>query len=319
MWVWRTEGATITLALRARVRHADGQDLAGAAADLRTALYLQSLLWEARMGSGTHVQPNGIALVELIHLAQEKHLPPAVAAGLIHFLRDELPFSARQALASAAVSADEIRDLLDTYYTDDGRGNGWLVVSKLPAEAPWGSTGPLERSRFWNLFSPLFNDRKQVAAKLAGINLELNQLDGLDYAGLMTAVQRQSGPATNVSLLDGPLARFASANRGQTAGQALADLAWRRAAVVMLALSAYRHEHGEYPDALEQLVPDFLGELPRDLMTNGPFAYERRGLGTYHLGSRAESLPEPSLGYGYGPLNVGYGYSIRRRSASEDH
>lgn len=54
-------------------------------------------------------------------------------------------------------------------------------------------------------------------------------------------------------------------------------------AVVMLeltrvaaALTVYRAEHGEYPDQLEQLVPNILEKLPEDLYTGNPFKYSRK-------------------------------------------
>jgi hypothetical protein len=43
----------------------------------------------------------------------------------------------------------------------------------------------------------------------------------------------------------------------------------------MLALELHRAEHGGYPDALEQLVPAFLDELPPDPYSDGPLRYRR--------------------------------------------
>jgi len=49
--------------------------------------------------------------------------------------------------------------------------------------------------------------------------------------------------------------------------------------LVAAALVAYRAEHGEYPDTLEALTPDYLGWVPRDRFTGRELTYRRRGRG----------------------------------------
>ena len=44
---------------------------------------------------------------------------------------------------------------------------------------------------------------------------------------------------------------------------------------VALALAVYRARHGEYPQKLEALVPELLGELPQDLFVGKPLSYRR--------------------------------------------
>ena len=51
----------------------------------------------------------------------------------------------------------------------------------------------------------------------------------------------------------------------------------RRALLVQLALEAYRLDHGEYPDSLTDLTPDYLEHLPDDPYANKPFGYRPRG------------------------------------------
>jgi hypothetical protein len=46
-----------------------------------------------------------------------------------------------------------------------------------------------------------------------------------------------------------------------------------------LALAAYRAEHAEYPDTLDQLVPTDIETVPRDRFTAGPLVYRRTGEG----------------------------------------
>lgn len=44
---------------------------------------------------------------------------------------------------------------------------------------------------------------------------------------------------------------------------------------IMLALEAFRDDHGAYPDSLEELVPDYLAEISTDPLTGQPFGYRR--------------------------------------------
>lgn len=55
------------------------------------------------------------------------------------------------------------------------------------------------------------------------------------------------------------------------------------------ALAVYRTQHSEYPQQLEDLVPDILEEMPLDLYTNQPFVYERKEDGGYLLYSLYEN------------------------------
>jgi hypothetical protein len=53
-------------------------------------------------------------------------------------------------------------------------------------------------------------------------------------------------------------------------------------------LAVYRAEHGAYPEKLDDLVPNVLQELPRDLYNARPFVYKRDGEG-YLLYSTGEN------------------------------
>ncbi len=52
----------------------------------------------------------------------------------------------------------------------------------------------------------------------------------------------------------------------------------RRALLVQLALLAYRIDHGQYPDELAALVPDYLPQMINDPYSGKPFAYHPGGL-----------------------------------------
>jgi hypothetical protein len=55
--------------------------------------------------------------------------------------------------------------------------------------------------------------------------------------------------------------------------------AMARLSVLGYGLAAYRAEHGEYPRQLEQLVPDYLPELPMDPFNDKPFSYQTKDKG----------------------------------------
>ena len=54
-------------------------------------------------------------------------------------------------------------------------------------------------------------------------------------------------------------------------------------AQIACALERYHFAHGDYPETLEALVPQFIEKLPHDIIGGGPFRYERRGNGRFIL------------------------------------
>ncbi len=281
-----------TLAARARVRHAEQQDPTAALADLRASLALHDVLHGAEISSFYGEQVWQLDIFEMIILAQECDLPPEPAAQMIAFLRDELSLSLSQALATATLASD-VQSLLARHYTDDGRGNGWLVLSTLQVnEFLFGDTAT-QRSRAWNVFAPLFNDRQTVAARMAGFHGSFTDADGLDFKQARDMVLSQQRAQPRTTIMDGPF----SERRGSLApldfNFVFSDVMWRRAAVVILALSAYKHDHGPYPDDLAALSPRYLREIPTDLLTAKPFEYQLKPDGTYEL--RTAGRFDPAL------------------------
>lgn len=60
-------------------------------------------------------------------------------------------------------------------------------------------------------------------------------------------------------------------------------VAQQNGTLARLALAAYRHDRGEYPDALEALVPDYLEALPPDPFSQEPLVYRRGEADEYIL------------------------------------
>ena len=55
------------------------------------------------------------------------------------------------------------------------------------------------------------------------------------------------------------------------------------AASLACALERYRRQHGQFPEALSQLVPDFMAGLPHDVISGQPLHYRRTPDGLYLL------------------------------------
>src|SRR5262249_3557193 len=54
-------------------------------------------------------------------------------------------------------------------------------------------------------------------------------------------------------------------------------------AVLACALERYRREHGQVPESLEALCPQFIQKLPHDIINGQPLKYHRTGSGQYIL------------------------------------
>lgn len=278
----------IALAFRARYRHAEQNDPAGALADLRAALFVSQRDYVVLSRAGGWWGDQWVSFIpqfELACLVQERDIPPLLAREMIKFLETELSLSVGQAVAFHSGLHQDIQQVLDRYYTDDGDGNGWLVLSAAhDVQFMFGMGASMPRSGFWNLFSPLFNDRRTMAARFARQLQGLARLDSVSYHGGVGIAGRQRQPGRGISVLDGPLLKATSGLDPESFQVAFAQVMRRRAIVVMLALSAHKHEHGEYPATLDALVPDYLDEVPLDAFTHRPFRYRWDSPVSYDLG-----------------------------------
>lgn len=288
---YEIDAAVAVLAARARRRHAVDDDLPGALRDLQAAMYLRALGREGGLTYGGWTSGATPDLAELLFLAQERDLPAAAAAETIALLTEELPTRFSEALARLSLGQGGVEGFLDRHYTNDGAGNGWLVLSSTephPAAAALTATGP--RSGVWNLFSPIFNDRRTVAAKLYGLEQALSRVDEQAYGEAMNTLRVWGARRAQMNVLDGPAGIMLYSLDFAGLEPVMQDVVWRRAAAVMVALSAYKHNHGAYPEALAELVPDYLRAVPKDLLANRPFVYERSDGSNYVLRS-ARSIP----------------------------
>ena len=287
--------AIFALAFRARYRVAEKHNPAGALDDLRAALRLHIRLQMCDQMRTWWLDQAGLLVQrEFGCLIQEVDLPPPLAREMVTFLKDELPFSVTDAMIRAARVEQQIDLLLDRYYTDDGHGDGWLVLSATTDRSPWAyGPRPTSRGRFWNVFSPLFSSRKDIRAKLTRVREDFRQLGTMDYDETQRFLTTQQQSPRASSVLDGPLMQLTQGIDIYSFDGVFSCVMRRHALVVMLALSAYRHEHDTYPDTLDALSPAYLTEIPLDIVTRQPFSYERVSDVEYKLGPGGnESLPD---------------------------
>ena len=63
---------------------------------------------------------------------------------------------------------------------------------------------------------------------------------------------------------------------------------------LMLAVEKYKREHGQYPDRLEALAPDYVPQVPTDAFNGKPFVY-RESADSYALYSNGPGYHPNSL------------------------
>jgi hypothetical protein len=284
------------LTFRARYHAAQQADRTAALRDLRVALLLAE--------RGRSADLTGLVQHELGCVAQEIATPPVEATRMIAFLREERMLSVTAGLERTLRTGAGLDEMLDQYYTRDEDGDGWLVLSAatdLQSPLMFGHMTP--RSRVWNLLSPLFHGRATMRRKLTELEEDIRVLDTLSYDEGLTRLFGRQKPARTMDVLDGPLSGLTGVIQRGTFQVAFAHAMRARATAVMLALSAYRQEHGDYPAVLEQLVPRFLDDVPLDILTQTPFVYERMSESAYEL-RPARVVPEELSSFWWlGPLN----------------
>ena len=276
---------------RARYLHSTKGDSSGALADLRTATMLEKIFRQiAAKHDFYRRRTPEICLYELGRTAVEVDIPPALAQEMIRFLGDTLAFSVVDAVKSHCRANLDVETLLDQYYTRDSNGDGWLVLnaSAEPLTRYFGVvTEP--RSSVWNLFSPLFYSRRTVRDMLLGIDDDYEKLDGLDFFSAQRALPKLLKSEHVPDICNGPMLSDFQTFNYYSMADAFMTVSHHRAVVIMLALSAYKHVHGGYPEKLDALTPDFIEVLYEDPYSRDPFQYYRLSPDRYGLESTSSS------------------------------
>jgi hypothetical protein len=293
-YAWILRGSAFRAAARG--------DLDSAVTELITVFRLGRQL----RGSGTlqnlvSIHVNGLAGQAATQLIQNYELGEPQLQRLAAALADE-DFSQLTAPRSWGGERYQVLDLLQIA----DRGRAFQKLDHFPT--------PLNRPLFWNSFGS-FVDRGRV---LERINLRFDGLSDLARANQLQGSALESQLTTwNKGFAGAWLPRgsdwltilFSPAVRGIKLGELLQDSLssgsfipntlvriTQEQRLVRLAIAAERHccRGGEYPESLDQLVPEFLPELPLDLFAeSGSFGYERipDGFRVFAAANRPRSLP----------------------------
>jgi hypothetical protein len=182
---------------------------------------------------------------------------------------------------------------IDLNFTDDGAGNGWLVLSAKPTGwvrvSRFAAFQPPAQGQFWNILSPLYNDRATVVKRVESYHDALGQAAELPYGDALRKLRglvwaRVHEPA------DGPWAMVLAAGEAGDFSRLFAMMvrlaALRDAVRVMIVLNQHHSLHGVYPDSLAALKLDSGRDLPIDPFCGAPFGYRLTPAGGYCLYSR---------------------------------
>ncbi len=276
---WDQSRIISAFSVRARHLHNDKGDVAGALRDLCAGTRV-AVGWLSPYYSSTDRMS---AAAEIAWLARETPVPRDAGADALAMLVEQSDITPSVGTLRSIGFGASAREVLDRFYTDDGHGDGWLALSEMGGimMMPGGSR---ERSKWWNLLSPAFNDRAAMSAKLTAFENELRRIDALPYEQGRTRLNLAT--ERSLSVADGPFAillrQHAMWSEHQYANEIL-RLIHVREALLALALSMYRHDHGDYPASLAGLVPSYLDDIPIEPITAEPFVYERTSDGGFRL------------------------------------
>ncbi|MCC6908452.1 MAG: hypothetical protein IT430_10960 [Phycisphaerales bacterium] len=235
---------------------------------------------------------------ELNRILTEHEIDEATCQRLLAVI-DERPVLAP---VSAVLERERLAqyDIIQHTFSDDGRGDGILLMSKLQELANYtggGSGGGLRH--------PIVNVAGIVLPRRAETKRTLDEF--FDLAVEQAKKTRPQREADGVDLDEyvAQLPRFQIFLRlmlpaiGRLVSSHESGVVNVEATRVMLALEMWHARHGDWPESLDQLAPDFLDSIPPDVISGQPLGYMRR--------EPAAEDPRPYLLYSFGADGVDNG------------
>ena len=206
-----------------------------------------------------------------------------------------------------------IRSFLQDIYTDDGAGDGRLILSRYAQLASaWGAVGgvgiPRQLGPVANVGSGLFASKKEAIARADALYDATAQFAMTPpWRRVGPPVDAEDGPLEMTSLKYRPLAMFVPSLTGPT--RSIDTLQCHRAGLVTLAaVELYRVRNGRLPESLAELVPGVIAELPIDPYTGEPLVYRLAEAGD-------PSAPRGFILYSVGPDLTDDGGDFRGKSS----
>ena len=244
---------------------------------------------------------------EIGHQLQETNLSTDDLAVLLNFLKPDIDDLSRE-LGRLSHRAD-LQGYLNDLYTLDEDGDGWLVVSEAFGPPVFGRSTILnETPRLWNLAAPLFHSRRTIVGKLEQLEQFFSETQEVGLTECLARLHATHDRIRGGEVLDGPMASHTRRPNDYEVEATYGWVAHRRAYYIMTALAIYHLDHGRYPTALAQLVPEYLPGVPLNPLANEPYTYVAQRDGTYHLGSSVDfvrltrhDLPHRSAAYYFAP------------------
>jgi hypothetical protein len=152
-----------------------------------------------------------------------------------------------------------LHDAIQWTYTDDGAGNGHFSPSGAQALA---NTQPNAAALVTNPFAAwFFADRKSVEERTnayfaAAAEQASKPMRSRDFAQAGAVISNLGRGHLLLGILAPPLKNLLAADAQTTQMD--------RGVRILLALEAFEAQRGRLPDSLDQLVPEFIGDLPPD-------------------------------------------------------
>ena len=276
---------------RARYDMAQLHDVAAAGRDIRTILDLSAMM--ERDGALIHylvaMACRALIYSEVTLWCREFPLTREQERDLLAALRSR-PYDPATTWRNAGRGESRFAQrVVDVCYTTGADGNGWFVPS-----APQPDDLAERALSTLNLLSPLMNDRLTVTRKIefavdkAGRAADLPFLEAMKILGADDKRVQLFGQLQIGNPVDGPAGMALTSYHGRLYTMVARCGVEEAAAVISLALSAYKTEHGQYPAHLSDLVPEYLSALPISAVTSKPLLYrldERDGYSLYSPGA----------------------------------
>lgn len=194
--------------------------------------------------------------------------------------RQELP-SMRWAIEGERLGT---LDTIQWTHTDDGKGSGRLIVSKVSSLGPMLASGDniLEGAGAWRILNIA---GAAFPSKAASVRRANEFYDAAQAAIALPHYQRNTASADLEAMAEAIPKRYILLRMMLPAwGKAIQSMdqiecQWQ-GTKVMLAIEIYRQRHGRPPASLDELVPGILPHLPKDPYTGSHFGYRILDPGT---------------------------------------
>jgi len=240
------------------------------------------------------------SLNELMALGESLRQEPVVISQLVRNSVHVLVISRLEVLLANHEYDDEVLNELES------------SISRMHQPDAWRRAFAGERASGMSLFDDAANGSNTFYVLLHAVGLL--DMEQADYAECMGTMIEQAGDPEAVPfdieahVNNGPsyylLTRIIVPALGLAADYQRADHALRTVAVTGLMAKRYEIKHGHWPDALDDLVPDFMGNMPLDPFNGKSLQYRKTangGVVIYSIGIdradnggvRGEKLSEP--------------------------